>query len=253
MNSMKNGVIAVATAYLLLTSATAIAEQRGIWVQGQAEREVAPDQLQIALSVEQRAPSADAALAAAGEAVGQLLAQLREVIPSRSIQALQIQLREVVQGTSRSWVRERGEPREMLATRSVSLNDVPIPSLAAIMAAVGQTAGVRVQSVQPTVSTLEDLQAELQRAAVANGRVKAQSLAAELDMQLGMPVFLDARHGYSPPRPMLAEARMMAVQSDAAPTAGYDAPGQVSLRSQVELRFELLPQPPAPRAAQPVD
>lgn len=239
---------AAVMAWALLLSAGVAADQKGIWVQGHAQRDLAPDQLQLTLSVEQRAATADAALAAAGEAVGALLGQLREIIPNRSIQALQIQLREVVQGTSRSWVRERGEPREMLAIRGVSLNQVPIPSLAAIMDAVGQTQGVRVQSVQPQVSTLEQIQRELQREAVADGRRKAQELAAELDMQLGMPIFLDARHGQPQPQFRVAEARMMAANSDAMTAQGYDSPGEVRLRSQVELHYELLPQPPARRA-----
>lgn len=253
MNHEWKGLRALTAVCCLLVSMTAAAEQRGIWVQGYAERDVAPDQLQVSVSVEQRGPTAEAALEAAGEAVGALLGQLREQIPSRSIQALQIQLREVVQGTNRSWVRERGEPREMLATRGISLNEVPISSLAGIMDAVGQTPGVRVQSVQPQVSTLEQIQEELQREAVANGRLKAQGLAAELEMRLGLPLFLDARHSHSTPRPMFAEARMMSMQSDAVASAGYDAPGQVKLSSQVELHFELLPQARALSAAQPVD
>lgn len=218
-------------------------DPRSISVSGSATRLVAPDQVSFRLSVEGRGTTSGAALEQAGERVGSVLKALRPLVSPEQIRALNTDLRKVVQGTDRAWVRDRGEAVEMLATRVIQVERLPIGSLGDVMDAVATEPLARVDTVTPEVSTARKIEDELQIEAAEDARSRAQKLAAALGVTLGLPLQVDVNNYQRPqPRAMVGmEASMIKVGSAG---VGYDQGGQQEIKADLRIRFELLPMTP---------
>lgn len=218
-------------------------EPRAISVSGSAVRLVAPDQVGFRLMVEGRGETAKQALEQAGKRVGTVLRALGPRVEPEQIKALNTDLRKVVKDTDRSWVRDRGEPQEMLATRTLQIQRVPIARLAEIMDAIAAEPLARVNSVTPVVSTARKIEDELQIEAAEDARQRAQKLATALGVNLGLPLQVDVSNVQRPQPQMMRsmEASMMKVGTAG---SGYDKAGQEEIRAQLRIRFELLPKNP---------
>ncbi len=218
-------------------------EPRSISVSGAASRLVAPDQASFRLSVEGRGKTSGVALEQAGERVGAVLKALRGLVAADQIRALNTDLRKVVEGTDRSWVRDRGEPVEMLATRVIQVERLPIASLGAVMDAVAVEPLARVEAITPVVSTAREIEDELQIEAAEDARTRARKLAAALGVELGLPLQVDVNSQQRvQPRAMMAmEASMVKVGSAG---VGYEQGGQQEISAELRIRFELLPVAP---------
>ncbi len=218
-------------------------EPRSISVSGSAMRLVAPDQVSFRLSVEGRGPKAGDALEQAGARVGDVLRALRSLVAADQIRALNTDLRKVVQGTDRSWVHDRGEPMEMLATRIIQVERLPIGQLGEVMDAVAAEPLARIDSVTPVISNARSIEDELQIEAAEDARRRAQKLAKALGVGLGLPLQVEVNNFQRPqPRMMVAmEASMMKASSAG---AGYEQAGQQEINAELRIQFELIPLAP---------
>lgn len=222
----------------LLLVSPAYAEElprREISVQGQASRVVAPDQVDVTLSVEGRAKDAGEAMNMAGEHSQGIIDAMLEFVTKRQLRALQTQVREVVRGTTRSWRRDSSEPMEVLASRQIRIQSVSIEMLPDMMRAMSQHTFTRIEQVLPKVSTAAKIEDEILLLAVDDAKQRATKVASRLGVTLGPPISVSVQNHYAP-KPQL-EMRMMAVQADAG--GGYDAIGENEIRAGVSIRFEL--------------
>lgn len=212
---------------------------RAISVSGSAEQLHSPDQARLRLTVDGRGKDAAFAMKQAGEKVVAILRALDDLLEPEQVRALSTNLRQVVEGTRRSWVQERGEPLEMLAEREMQIERVSIGDLPAIIDAVTKADLARLGAVTPVVSNAREIEDALQIEAVTDGRKRAQRIASELGVKLGLPLSVDVDNVYRPQARVMEAATFKAVAADAG--AGYDNAGQQTIRATVRLRFELLP------------
>lgn len=219
-------------------------ETRSISVSGEATRLVAPNQVSLRLAVEGRGENAAQAMEQAGKRVADLLKRLREHTDPEQIRALDTQLVEVVKGTTRRWVKDRGEPLEMLATRSVHVDRIIIGRLPAMISDISGADLARVENVTAKVSNAREIETALQLEAADDAREQARALAARLGVELGLPLQVDVQSQYRPqPRAYVAMEAKAMMASDAA-GAGYAEAGEQELSARVQIRFELLPPRP---------
>lgn len=223
-----------------------VPETRAISVSGAAIRRVVPDQVEFRIAVDGRGATAEEALSRAGKKVAEALRALRSLTEPEQIQALDTQLREVVEGTNRTWVRDRGEPLEMLATRTLRVERMPMAQLGAAVAALAKGDLARLEQITPVVSAARSIENELQLEAADDARSRARALAERLGVELGLPLSVDVHDNHRPqPRTMAMADGMMLKAQAASVEAGYDNAGEQEIEARVRIRFELLP--PRPR------
>ena len=211
---------------------------------GEASRLVVPDQVSLRLAVEGQGDNAGEAMERAGKRVADVLQRLRAHTEPEQIRALDTQLMEVVKGTRRRWSRDRGEPLEMLATRSIQVERIVIGRLPALISDISGADLARVENVTPKVSNAREVESVLQLEAVDDARDQARALAARLGVELGLPLQVDVHSQYRPqPRSYVAMEAKAMMASDAA-GAGYSEAGEQEINARVQIRFELLPPRP---------
>ena len=216
-------------------------ERRGISVSGHAVDRVAPDRASVMLGVEGRGETADQAMAQAGQRVAALLDALTPLLDAEQVRALGTDLRRVVKGTDRHWIRDRGDPVEMLARRRVQLERIEVAMLPRAMRCITQQPLASIDQVQTEVSNAREIEDRLQLEAIAEARARAQRLAQSLGVTLGPPIDVQVDSHYAPqPKAMAADARMLMAES-AESGAGYEQTGLETLEARVRLRFELIP------------
>ncbi|MEM1027899.1 MAG: SIMPL domain-containing protein [Planctomycetota bacterium] len=98
----------------------------------------------------------------------------------------------------------------------------------------GQTFSMSIRS-----SEQEKIMRETRIEAVKAAKAKAQELAEVLDVQLGMPLRIDA--SATRPRPTEISNRIMIESGNAVGTNVSFTPGAIEIRVQVQATFELLP------------
>ncbi|MGB1556400.1 MAG: SIMPL domain-containing protein [Oceanococcaceae bacterium] len=238
------GLVAILGIALSACAQAAEMEPRHIQVSGSAQQMVAPDQAQIHLQLEGRGKDAGAAMRQVGERTQRLLQTLEALVSQERIRALQTDVREVVEGTTRSWVRERGEPLEFLALRGVQIERLPLSQLPALMEALAKSPLARIDGVQTSYSQARQAEDALQLEALDDAKARAQRLAERAGVRLGLPLSISVHSRYEPqPKMMRAEAYMVAADSSMA-GGGYDAAGQERIEARVDVRYELLPLKP---------
>lgn len=228
---------------LILGMGSALADDapltRSISVSGTAERLSSPDQAKLRLTVDGRGTNAATAMKQAGEKVVAVLRALESLLEPEQVQALNTNLRQVVEGTRRTWVQERGEPLEMLAEREILLERVSIGDLPTIIDAVSKEDLARLGAVTPVVSNARQVEDELQLEAVVDAKERAARIAAELGVRLGLPLSVDVDNVYRPQPRVMEAVAFKAVAADAG--GGYDNAGLQTIRATIRARFELLP------------
>ncbi len=235
-NRLSVAVLAMACLLAAPASADESQPRRHINVQGQASRLVAPDQASIHLSVEARAKQAGEAMNEAGSQAQAVVDTLVSFVAKTQIRALQTQVREVVKGTQRSWRRDSGEPMEMLASRQIQLQRLPIEKLPELMQALSRHPLARIDNINPSVSNAAQIEDEILMQAIDDGKARAARIAKQLGVELGLPISVNV-HQHHAPQPKMA-VRMMAMES-ADVGGGYEAAGENEIRAQVSLSFEL--------------
>lgn len=213
--------------------------RRQVSVSGQAKERVAPDQASIELSVEGRGATSEKALELAGAAAAAVTTALEKLIPAEQISATQTQLRRVVKGTNQSWIRERGDPTEMLASRQISAQRIPVAQLPALMRALAGEDLAQIQQVSLSVSKAREIEDQLLLLAIDDAKARAQRIATRLGVRLGPPISVDTQSAYAP-QPKFA-VRAMAMESQADAGGGFDNPGTQDIEAQVQISFELEP------------
>lgn len=231
----------LALGMLVVTSpagASEAATSRSITMSGEAEREVAPDRAQLALTVEVRQPTVDGARAEANRRIDSILRLLAELqISKPDIDSTALEVR-----PDFSWNPQTGAQRLQgyIVVRSVRLRLVDLDKLGAILERGMKAGANQISAPSFSHSRREVLLREVLSAATLDARRNAEAAAAGIGMKVGaaqrIEVIEEAGGG---PFPMVDMVRAAAA-SEASAEASYQ-PSLLTLKSRVRVVFDLLP------------
>lgn len=242
----------VATAWLLTITlglapwAGAIAEEkpmeRTISVSGSGQISTAPDLADINIGVVTQAQTARDALSANNESMQAIHDLLKERgVASKDIQTVNINVSPRYSQPSPS---QPGQQREPFVprivgyevTNTVQITARDLEKLGSILDAVVQSGANQIHGISFRIAEPEKLLDEARKRAVADARRKAEQLAGEAGVVVGLPISINESGGVTPPPRPMAATRMMAAES-AVPVAG----GEQELTIDVSIVFELKP------------
>lgn len=214
-------------------SAQTTMSDRLITVTGEGSFAVVPDLAYVNLGVTQDAETADAALTAMSIAMTAVLARLDAAgIAPADIQTGQLSLSPRYDSSSYD-----GTPKMLgfTATTTVNVRVRDMAKLGGVLDAVVEDGANQFGGISFDVADRTAAMEASRRAAVADGRAKAELYAEAAGVTLGDLVTLNEQGGYMAPAPMM-EARM-AADAGSVPVAA----GEVSLQSSVTMVYAIAP------------
>lgn len=231
----------LALGMLVVTSpagASEAATSRSITMSGEAEREVAPDRAQLALTVEVRQPTVDGARAEANRRIDSILRLLAELqISKPDIDSTALEVR-----PDFSWNPQTGAQRLQgyIVVRSVRLRLVDLDKLGAILERGMKAGANQISAPSFSHSRREVLLREVLSAATLDARRNAEAAAAGIGMKVGVAQRIEViEEAGGGPFPMVGMVRATAA-SEASAEASYQ-PSLLTLKSRVRVVFDLLP------------
>jgi uncharacterized protein YggE len=209
--------------------------RRQLSVDGQASRSVTPDQANLSLSIQGRAPQSGKAMTLAGKAAQAVVATLTKFLDAQQVRASQTQVRSVVKGTDHQWRRDSSEAMEMLASRNIDAERIPVEKLAALMDALAAHKLATINQVTLRVSNAAEIENALSLLAIDDAKTRALNMAQRLNVGLGLPISVQSHQSQSP-QPQYA---MRAMAMEAGAGGGYQATGENQITARVSIVFEL--------------
>jgi uncharacterized protein YggE len=218
--------------------------ERTITVAGNGKVSAAPDVADINVGVVTQAATARDALAANSESMN----AIQDLLKSRGVAAKDIQTTQISVQPQYSQppqpvpgrVQEPHTPRIVAyqVTNSVQITARDLNKLGEVLDSVVQAGANQINGINFRVEDDEKLLDLCRKQAMADAKHKAELLAGESGVVVGLPIQINESGGYlPPPRPMAyGEMRMMAA---AAPTPV--APGEQELSVTVSVVYELKP------------
>jgi len=212
-------------------------------VGGRGEVRAEPDEATVALGVTAQAETAGAAQQEANRIAGRILAAVRALgIEDKAVQTSRISLYPVYADQQRRMPQQQPEEPRIVGYRASNVVSVRLEDLAKIGPVIDATVEAGANEVQGVSFALRDDSAQRRDAlakAVADGRAKAETLAAALGLRLG-PVLHVEEAGVQIDLPQVNRSgvAMMRMESSA-PTPV--AAGEVSVSGSVNLLYRLLP------------
>jgi uncharacterized protein len=206
-----------------------MAARDGITVRGAARASRTPDRASVQLAVEVRAATAGDAHREAGERMRTLLSALGDLgVSGADVATQQVDLSATYDYRETGTRLTGYAARQALAVTVRDLARVAPVIDGAVAAGADQVTGVAL-SVADTSALLRDLRA----AAVADARIRAESLAAAAGVGLGPPVAItEVADGGMP--------MAFAVKSEAATADTPIAPGSTEIVAEVEVVFAII-------------
>jgi uncharacterized protein YggE len=249
---MKNGIVAIVTVLGVLPMGNPCDADESktpppsLSVTGTGKLEAAPDVAEITLGVRTQETTAEKALAANSEAMTKVHAVLKERgVAAKDIQTTQIQISPVY---SQPEPHPVGDNREFVprligyqVDNNVQITARQIAKLGSLIDGLVQAGANQVGGISFRVSDPDKLLDELRRRAMIDAKRKAELLAGEAGVVVGLPLKIELdEDGSAVPSPhymALGRAGMMAAQ----PTAPAPiAPGQQELRVRVHVTYRIL-------------
>lgn len=216
--------------------------ERTISVNGTGKVSAAPDVADINIGVVTQATTARDALAANTESMTAIHNLLKERgVAAKDIQTVNIN---VSPRYSQPNQPQAGQPQEPFVPKIVAYevhNTVQITArdltkLGGILDAVVQSGANQMNGISFRVEEPEKLLDQARKEAMADAKRKAEQLAGEAGVVVGLPITISESGGVSPP-PRPYAARMMAASAAPVPVAG----GEQELSVTVSVVFELKP------------
>jgi uncharacterized protein YggE len=217
--------------------------ERTITVTGTGKVSAAPDVADINIGVVNQAATARDALAANRESMN----AIHELLKARGVAAKDIQTTQIsVQPQySQPVPPQPGREPEPFTprivayqvTNSVQITARDLDKLGSVLDAVVEAGANQINGISFRIEDDTKLRDVCRKQAMSDARHRAELLAGESGVVVGLPVTINEGGGYAPPRPMFGgEMRMMAA---AAPTPV--APGEEELSVHVTVVYELKP------------
>ena len=200
--------------------------ETGIVVTGEGRADAAPDLAVVRVGIEARRPT----MAEAREANASAQARLLEAVRALGVASADIQTEQLSLQAEYDYTDAGRQLRGYLATNIVRVNVRDVSRAGAVVDATIAAGGddARVDGVSFEIQDPTALRVEVRRRAVADARVKAEQLAAEIGATVGEPIFIE-EVGVSAPGPVMM--RM------AAPSADHATPVEAgTLETNVSVR-----------------
>ena len=215
--------------------------RRTISVTGTGKVSAAPDVADINVGVVTQATEAAAALSANTEAMTAIIALLKERgVAEKDIQTTSINIQPRYTQPNRN--PQQGAPDFVPriagydVTNSVQITARDIKKLGTILDAVVKSGANQMNGISFRVSEPEKLLDLARKQAMNDAHRKAQQLAGESGVVVGLPISIQEMGGYAPPMPKFGGARM-AMMAEAAPVPV--AAGEQELAVSVSVVYEL--------------
>lgn len=216
-----------------LAGSPGLGQEARISVTGEAKVAAAPDMAVIRVGVSEEAPTAAEALALMNERGESILARLSEAgIEGRDIQTSDLTVGPIYDPRSDGY----GEKITGFSAQTLFVVRVrQIDALGQVIDSVVRAGGANLlRSVSFTLAEPRPAMDDARRAAVADGRAKAELLAEAAGVTLGPLVSLDEGFGSGMPMPALESFRMDA--AGAVPIAQ----GEVMVEAQVTMVYAIM-------------
>ena len=227
----------VATVWMLAAGAAVAQEaERGVIVTGEGTVSMAPDTATITLGVTERAPEASAAMNAVGQAVARIVETLDTLgIAPRDRQTSRFYLRPVFAETEPL---QQSSPA-VTAYEAGNSVTVQVRDLSKVGAVLDGVLSVGANDFQGIAFDLRDDAAamiEARKLAVADAMLRAETLAEAAGLELG-PIIRMTESSRGPIPAHMEMARMSSDMGSAIES------GEITIRSNVTMVFEILPTP----------
>lgn len=199
--------------------------EAGIVVTGEGAADAAPDLAVVRVGIEARRPT----MAEAREANASAQARLLEAVRGLGVESADIQTEQLSLQAEYDYTDAGRQLRGYLATNTVRVRLHDVSRAGAVVDAAVAAGGddARVDGVSFEIEDPTALRVEARRRAVADARVKAEQLAAELGATVGEPIFIE-EVGVSAPGPIMM--RMAASADTATPVEAGTLETNVSVR-----------------------
>jgi uncharacterized protein YggE len=207
-------------------SADSTSGQRSITVQALGFVEAVPDTLLLRLSVKHTSGS----LQEAQTTVDAMVERVVSTALQNSVAAQDIDSSQLSSWPEYQWRQDKRQYMGESVQREVSLKILDLDSYGSLIGQLSELPLHRIHPPQLSHGKLEALRLQALRAALAQGRVKAQVIAGEIDSRLGLVLTVRELSELAPPGP-----RMMMAEAVSADNAGQPAFNLASKRITARL------------------
>ncbi|MFC3678587.1 SIMPL domain-containing protein [Bacterioplanoides pacificum] len=218
---------------LLITSFTALADDRYIRVSAESSIEVMPDYLELNLSLEATEPSLKAAKQKVDKAMKALLASSKKnAVDEKDIDAAQISNRPVYQ-----WNKQGREYQGEQVSRRITITLRDLSRYASLTHQLLDIAEIRIHGSQMKFNDRQALENQILAKAVVAARVKADKMATAAGSELGEVLTIQEQSSHVP-QPMMAMS-MARMEKAADPSPAPMLIQKQRLTASVTLSYEL--------------
>ena len=218
---------------LLITSFTALADDRYIRVSAESSIEVMPDYLELNLSLEATEPSLKAAKQKVDKAMKALLASSKKnAVDDKDIDAAQISNRPVYQ-----WNKQGREYQGEQVSRRITITLRDLSRYASLTHQLLDIAEIRIHGSQMKFNDRQALENQILAKAVVAARVKADKMATAAGSELGEVLTIQEQSSHVP-QPMMAMS-MARMEKAADPGPAPMLIQKQRLTASVTLSYEL--------------
>ena len=245
--SFRSSVRAVPALLLWIGSLPVLAadapEPRTLSVTGQGKVTAAPDVVDVHAAVVTQAPTAREALSANNEQMTGVLAVLKKQgIADKDVQTTRVDVQPVY---SQPRPAPPGQPQPEFVPRvvgyrvenGVRFTSRVVANVGAVLDALVSAGAGEIRGISFRIDQSEALLDEARKKAMADAKRKANLLAADAGMALGLPLSVRDEASPAPPPRFKSDARMMA----AAPMSAPVAAGEETLEVTVYVVYEMTP------------
>jgi len=218
---------------LLITSFTALADDRYIRVSAESSIEVMPDYLELNLSLEATEPSLKAAKQKVDKAMKALLASSKKnAVDEKDIDAAQISNRPVYH-----WNKQGREKQGEQVSRRITITLRDLSRYASLTHQLLDIAEIRIHGSQMKFNDRQALENQILAKAVVAARVKADKMATAAGSELGEVLTIQEQSSHVP-QPMMAMS-MARMEKAADPGPAPMLIQKQRLTASVTLSYEL--------------
>ncbi|MFT5752336.1 MAG: hypothetical protein ACI86L_001849 [Dokdonia sp.] len=227
---MKTVILALSLFIYINTQAQTQQMEPLVHVTGEGKISVVPDYVDIKVRVESQGKEAGAVKAENDTAIDKVINFLRSAgIKDKNIRTEYINLNKNYDYNTKTY--------NYTANQSLTIVLKDLDKYEAVMSGLLSSGINRMDGVVFGSSEMEKLKAETRVKAIVNAKEKATAYAEALGQSIGKAIVI-SESGGSAPQPPVYKARMMSMEasSDGGETI---APGELSIRSQVQVSFQL--------------
>lgn len=200
-----------------------------IQVQGEGVVRIIPDEVTINIRVEHSGDNTGAIKSQNDAVIREVLKYVKKTgIPDKDVRTEYMNLTKNYDYNTKTY--------SYVANQSLSIKLRDLTKYETLMNGLLQTGINRIDGVQFSSSKIENLESEARKKAILNAKKKAEEYVSVLNQQVGKAISISENSSGPDPRPMY---RMAAIDHVAFEESATIAPGELEIRTRVNVVFEL--------------